>query len=417
MNLEKKKVLILGLGREGKSSLKFFKKHFKKNEIGIADKSLSRKYLETIKNHDVIVKTPGIPLKIVKPFLKGKNLTSQTDIFLQKHKQRTVGITGTKGKGTTVTLIHHILKKSKIKSQVLGNIGIPSLDYYDLNPDVFLYEMSSHQLQHLKRSPHIAVLLNAHQGHLDYYDDIKDYHKAKFNIAKYQDKNDYFIYNSDFKEFKKLSKAKKITFGKRGDCYLKNNHIYLNKKKFIHIKNIPLQGEHFYYDVMAAILVCKLLGISNEIIRNQIKTYKSQEYCLKRIGKYKGITFYNDSYATEPIATIAAVNALENIQTLIVGGFERNLDFKNLAENIVANNIKNIIYFKPAGLNIKKEIKKISNDVKFYEAHDMGQAVKLCYQITEKNNICLLSPACASFGLFKDYRDRGEQFNKYVKKT
>jgi len=417
MNLENKKVLILGLGKEGKSSLRFLKKHFKNIEIGIADKNLSRNYLKQIKSHDVIVKTPGIPLKTIKPYLRGKKLTSQTDIFLQKHKNKTIGITGTKGKGTTALLIHHILKKSKLKSEVLGNIGVPSLDYYDLDPDFFIYEMSSHQLQHLKISPHIAVLLNAHEGHLDYYDDIKEYHKAKYNIAKHQDKEDYFIYNSDFKEFKQLSKGKKLSFGKTGNCYLKKGYIYLNKKRFINIKNIHLEGEHFIYDIMAAILVCKLLKVSNSIIKKQIKTFKTQEYCLKKVGKYRGIIFYNDSFATEPIATIAALNALDNIQTLIVGGFERNIDFNPLIETIIHKNIKHIIYFRPAGLRIKKQTKEFKHDIKFHEAQDMKHAVKLCSQLTDRGKTCLLSPACASFGLFKDYKDRGEQFNKYVKKT
>ena len=417
MDLNNKKVLILGLGREGKSSLKFLKKNFKNIEIGVGDKKLSRTYLKSIKNYDVVIKGPGIPLKIVKPYLKGKILTSQTDLFLKKHKEITVGVTGTKGKGTTVSLIQHILKKSKQKSILLGNIGVPSLDSYYLNPDVFVYEMSSHQLQDLKISPHISVLLNAHEGHLDYYDNVKDYHKAKFNIAKYQTKDDFFIYNSDFKEFKYLSKGEKLSFGKKGDCYIKDNYVYLDKKKFISIKNIQLEGEHFIYDVMAAILVCKLLKVPNTIIKQQIKSFKTQEYCLSKIGEYKGITFYNDSFATEPIATISALKALKNVQTLILGGYERHINFEELAEIIIEKNIKTIIYFKPAGLRIKKELKKHTNNIKFIETDSMKDAVKSCYQLTEKGSICLLSPACASFGMFKDYKDRGEQFTKYVKKT
>jgi UDP-N-acetylmuramoylalanine--D-glutamate ligase len=417
MDLNNKKILILGLGREGKSSLKFLKKNYKNIEVGIGDKKLSRAYLKSIKDYDVIVKSPGIPLKIVKPYLKGKILTSQTDLFLRKHRDITVGVTGTKGKGTTVSLIQHILKKSNKKSILLGNIGIPSLDSYHLNPDVFIYEMSSHQLQHLKISPHIAVLLNAHEGHLDYYDNVKDYHKAKFTIGKYQTKEDFFIHNSDFKEFKDLSKGKKLSFGKRGDCYLKDNYIYLDKKKFINTKDIQLEGDHFIYDIMAGILVCKLLKVPNTIIKKQIKTFKTQEYCLNRIGRYKGITFYNDSFATEPIATIAALRALDNVQTLILGGYERNINFEELAKVIIEKDIKTVAYFKPAGLRIKKELKKYPNTIKFIETDSMREAVKLCHQFTEKGSICLLSPACASFGMFKDYRDRGEQFTKYVKKT
>jgi UDP-N-acetylmuramoylalanine--D-glutamate ligase len=229
--LKDKKIIILGFGKEGRDTFKFLKKVFPKKVIGIGDQlkikdlpkrskkvklHLGKNYLKAIKDYDIVIKTPGIPPKVIKSFLrKGQKITSQTEIFFENCSGRIVGITGTKGKSTTTSLAYKILKEGNVKAHLVGNIGKPVLEFLlSATPnDVYVYELSSHQLMNLKHSPHIAVFLNIYQEHLDYYRNFKEYLRAKQNICRWQSKNDFFIYNLDNKyvrETAKITKAKKI---------------------------------------------------------------------------------------------------------------------------------------------------------------------------------------------------------------
>jgi len=234
--LENKKVLILGLGREGESSFKFLRKHFPNQTIALSDKLflnklpasirklikkdkkiklyLGKNYLKSIKNYDIIIKTPGILKKLLLPYITTQKIISQTEIFLEKHREQIIGITGTKGKGTTAGLIYKILKDNGLKVKLIGNMGKPALDYFG-SKGIFVFEMSSHQLEALKISPHVAVFLNIYSDHLNYFKNFKAYFTAKANIAKWQKSNDYFISNNSFPQIKSLAQksgAKTISF-------------------------------------------------------------------------------------------------------------------------------------------------------------------------------------------------------------
>jgi len=451
------KVLILGLGKEGIDSYKFFRKIFPKKILGLADqlemKKLRRKikkvnfhfgknYLQSIKKYDVIIKTPGIPWKTIKPFLKkGQKITSQTEIFFENCPGKIIGITGTKGKGTTSSLIYQVLKERlkvhpvKFASQLfnrvnfVGNIGKPPLMLLlkSKPEDIFVYEISSHQLINLRQSPQIAVLLNIFPAHLEYFKNFKEYLKTKENITLWQRENDIFIYPKNISllidKLARKTRAEKITFSvkhRRADCYIKNGYIFYRKEKIFKTKDSPLVGDFNLLNIMPAVIIAKLFGIPAKKIANTIKNFKPLPYRLEFVGNYRGIKFYNDSLATIPEAAISAIKSFgSKLQTIILGGFNSNLYYKNLAREILKSKIKNLIFFPTVGERIWKEIiqnKKQGRGVpNHFFVTNMKEAVKIAFKETERAKTCLLSPAAPSFGTFRDYKERGDLFKKYVK--
>ena len=423
--LKDKRVLILGFGMEGQDTFRFLRKLFPKKVLGIADISekissetkklishfcydrrksgiklhLGKNYLYALRNYDVIIKSPGIPFKIL-PKSALLKITTQTDIFFENCPGKIVGITGTKGKSTTSFLIYEILKSGGIKAHLIGNIEKPVLAYLaKAKPsDVFVYELSSHQLYNLKKSPHIAVLLNIYPEHLDYYRNFKEYAEAKANITRYQTKNDYLIYNSTDKLISQIVKKSKA-------------------------KKIPVGGNYYELDKAAAKAVGELFKIPTKTIDKAIKKFKPLPHRLELVGTFKGITFYNDALATIPEATIGALDMLGNkVETIMLGGYERNIDFKNLAKRLLKSKVKTVILFPTTGQRIWKVITrllKFNHDSKKvpvpFFVDNMEKAIKIAYNNTKKGKICLLSTASPSFSIFKNYKEKGDLFKKYVR--
>lgn len=411
--LKDKKILILGFGREGQDSFLFLRKLFPKKTIGIADMSeakppsfgrgfaslnvkwyLGKNYLKKLNSYDVIIKTPGIPFKII-PKKALKIITTQTDIFFDNCPGTIIGITGTKGKSSTASFIYQTLKKAGLKAHLVGNIGQPVLSYLkevkeaevkEAKPrSIFVYELSCHQLYNLKQSPHIAVLLNIYPEHLDYYRNFREYAQAKANITKYQTKDDYFIYNAQDKEVKKIARASKA-------------------------KKIPVQGKYYQLDIAAAKAVAKIFKIP------ELKKFEFLPHRLEFVSKFRGIEFFNDSLSTIPETTIEAMDFLgDKVQTLILGGFDRGLSFKKLAQRIKKSRVKTLILFPTTGQRIWQNMLEAKpRTFKHFFVKDMKTAVKLAYEHTEKGKICLMSPASPSFGIFKDYAERGDMFKKFI---
>lgn len=434
-DLKDKKLLILGFAREGIDNFLFLRKNFPNKIIGVGDKKnlkeltkkaqeiirkdkrikthLGKNYLRFIKNYDVIIKSPGIPFKSIAPFLsKNQIITSQTEIFLENCKGTVIGITGTKGKSTTSSLTYHILSQN-IKKEVnlIGNIGKPALSFLEKETKnkIFVYEMSSHQLCHLRISPQIAVFLNIYPEHLDYYKNFKEYIRAKANITLWQRKNDFLIFNPENKiirEIAKKSRAKRIEV-KPGK--------YKNIIKKLELKNIP------EINIAAAIEIARLFKIPIKSIKKSLQTFKTLPHRLEFVGEFKKIKFYNDSLSTIPQATIFALNNLgNNVETLILGGKDRGVDFEELVREILKRKVKNIILFPDSGIRILEELlretKKRKNKLPFiFFTDNMREAVKISYLKTNPGKICLLSPASPSFSCFKDYKERGNLFKKYIK--
>lgn len=400
--LKNSSVLVLGFGKEGRDNLRFLRDRFPEKTIGIADKKevkiedskvnlhTGNDYLEAVNDYDVIIKSPGIPMTKLEDF-KDKEITSQSDIFLHLAKGKIIGVTGTKGKSTTCLSIYNILKKSGFKAYLLGNIGEPVLKYID-KEGIFIYELSSFQLQTVSASPDVAVLLNIFKDHLDQHKDFSRYVESKKNIFKFQNSKDVLIYNQDdeiIMEMIKDSKAKKVPFDPSDR--ISDSAVYLN----------PI------------LKVGNLFDIKKSKAKKIINNLNKLPHRLEFIGSYKRIDFFDDSASTIPEATIQAIKNVDNLETLIVGGVDKGGDYKPLAEEIKKSNIKTVILFPDTGKKINKSLKEEGIFVKLVES--MEKAVEIAYKETSKGKACVLSPASSSFNMFDNYKDRGEKFKKYVK--
>lgn len=408
--LKDKKVLILGFGKEGEDTLDFLRGTFPEKKIGIADKRegsaptkdtelhLGQDYLESIRGYDVVIKSPGIPMGLITPYLKkGALVASQAAIFLDNVKGRVIGITGTKGKSTTSSLILDMLLKRGIDATLIGNIGEPALKHLtDDGPDkVYVYELSSFQLETIERSPQIAVILNLYKDHLDHHENMEEYRKAKFKITEFQTENDILIFNEAdpvVKEMAERSIAKKMPFDPKRDPLGIRKDITVPAEVLLHIAEI--------------------FDISKDDIIETVKSFNPLPHRLEYVGEREGIKFYNDSAATIPEAAISAIDKMgDDLDTIIVGGVDKGFDLGELAERISTGPIRNLIIFPETG---EKVAKMISREIKVFRAGNMKEAVSISLEVTKKGKVCLLAPAASSFNMFKSYKERGDLFKKYI---
>ena len=308
------------------------------------------------------------------------------------------------------------------------------MDYLNENDtnSWFVYELSSHQLADLKKSPSISVLLNIFTEHLDYYENIEEYVFAKENIARFQSSLDIFIYNADIPEFTDIarrSKAKKQIFSlsKVSDngSFVDGDFIFLREgesiEKVIALEKLPLVGTHNLHNVMAAVLASHSAGATVRDIAEGILTFKPLPNRLETIGTFHDITFVCDTLATIPEATIAALDSYHSqVSTLICGGYDRGQDFSKLAEKILEEKVKYLVLFPVTGEKILEKVQSLSNrdkfSLKYVHVTTMEDAVKHSYENTENGKVCLLSAASPSFSLFKDYEDEARQFIEQVKR-
>lgn len=416
-------VLLLGFGREGRSTYGFIRKHYPEKPLGIADKNaltiedehvrlfIGDGYLDAIEQYDLVMQSPGVSLRDVS-IPEGVEISGQIDLFLRFVGCETIGITGTKGKSTTSTLIYEILCAAGKPTCLIGNIGTPVFESLtDIEGKTAVIEMSSHQLEFVKASPHIAVLTNIYEEHLDHYNGLKGYVNAKLNIYRCQDENDFLIYNpdQDLSEFLDLNdvKAKKIPVSaKDGD-----NSEFL---AMLGSLNERLKGKHNQQDIFFAAAVAKCLGIEDEAIGKGIENFEGIPHRMEPVGVFKGIVFYNDSIATIPASVILNVQALENVDSLIIGGMDRGIDYSNFLDELETSGIRNLICMPDTGQSIGQELIKKGSRMKVVFADNMEQAVAFAFELTEKGKICLLSPAASSYNRYKSFEEKGRQFKRLV---
>ena len=444
--LENKKILILGFGKEGISTYKFIRKHFQNKKIYIADKTNANEeiilkdknvdinfgdnYLDNLKDFDIIMKTPGISFANINIESFKEKIKSQLELFLEFLDVTTIGVTGSKGKSTTSSLIYQILKDQNKDTVLMGNIGVPVFDCIEdiRESTIVVLEMSSHQLEYMDVSPNIAILLNIYEEHLDHYKSIKEYAEAKINIGRFQKENDYFIYNVDNKiikecidEIETLNDIKyevsyngNLSNDNSNKVYIKDGYIYINENKVYNINDKRnLLGNHNLNNIMFVLAVCNILKLNLKKAKETISNFKGLEHRMEYVGKYNNIIYYNDSIATIPEATINSIRALKNVDTLILGGMDRGISYNEFIKFLNSGVVRNLICMPDTGYKIADSLNCSSN---IYKVETLEEAVELSKKITRKDKICLLSPAAASYGFFKNFVEKGNKYKELVKK-
>jgi UDP-N-acetylmuramoylalanine--D-glutamate ligase len=431
--LKNKKVVFLGLGIENYALIKYLLKKKVPCTITVCDlrseKELGEKYnaLKIRKNihwklgasanrgldsFDIIFRSPGWPLfdrGVIEAKKAGVEITSALELFLATCPTKNiVGVTGSKGKGTTSSLIYHILHQAKKRVWLGGNIGVAPFAFIGKirKNDWVVLELSSFQLEDLKHSPRVAVLTNFFSEHLspadpnnpNYHRSLRDYWQAKLKITSAQTKRDWLVVNENLK--KKIKSAK------------------INSKiKFFTKEILPskLVGEHNQQNVAAAVTVAKIIGVQEKIIERAVATFSGLEHRIELVAKIKNIAYYDDSFATTPESTIIALKSFNQPIVLLAGGADKGSSFKELAR-MIKSRVKFLVLFQGAATpRLKKEVGKTSfkkSNLKVVKS--MKEAMSVARKNAKSNEIILMSPACASFGMFKNYKERGCLFKKEV---
>ena len=419
--LSGKRILIAGFGREGKSTLRFLQQYMPDAIVGIADKNesafqdvdkerydlfLGDDYLRAASDYDIVIKTPGISVKDIDIDLS--LISSQTDLFLEAYHNQVIGVTGTKGKSTTSSLIYHLLKESGNDVILAGNIGIPILDCVsDINErTIVVYELSAHQLQFINRSPHVGILLNVFEEHLDHFGTFEKYKDAKVNVLRYMDDADVAVVNQSTVNSQQSTVAKRCVDFESYDFDDYN----------IDWDQIPLLGEHNKRNVKAALCACKSYGLSIENLISHLYTFKSLEHRQEFVGVFNGVKFFNDSISTIPQATIAALQTIKNVNFLLLGGFDRGIDYEPLVTYLKDNVLPCILITGQAGQTINAKLQEAGYKGNVLEYTDMESAFEIIGNLAKNGDVCLLSPAAASYDRYKNFEERGRVFKELAKK-
>lgn len=451
--LKNKKILILGFGLEGYSTYNLIKKYLPNQQVFISDANPSflekypdvkndenaqivgqDMYLKELENYDIIMKTPGLSFKDIDTSKFIDKIKSQLELFLEFVDVFTIGVTGTKGKSTTSSLIYNVVKNQKEDVHLLGNIGVPLFNEIDkLNKNsVVILELSSHQLEFVKVAPNISIILNIFEEHLDHYKSYEHYINAKLNICRYQKENDYFLYNIDneclsnhINNMQGLNQnIYEISYD--GNAKENSNHKLVIKQEnkvvsedgevlYIDSDSRQILGDHNFNNIMFTITVAKIMNLDLKKAMEDIYKCPPLPHRMEFVGEYEGIKYYNDSIATIPASTMNCIQTLKSVNTLIVGGKDRGIDYSEFAKFLEKTDIEHLICLPDTGWKIAKMID--NENMEKYIVNNMEEAVNLAKKITKKDNICLLSPAASSYGFFKNFQERGNLFKKLVQEV
>lgn len=423
------KIAIAGYGAEGQSNFTYYLNQG--HDVTIADQRelsvldlpygvqaiLGDDAFTRLDGFDMVVRTAGLaPRKIT---TDGK-VWSATNEFFAQCPAPIIGVTGSKGKGTVSSLIASILRASGKTVHLVGNIGVPALDELStIKPtDIVVYELSSFQLWDVERSPQIAVVLYIEPEHLDVHKDLKEYVAAKANIAVHQTADDIVVFNQSNQYAAAIvaeSSAAKIPYQNDKAAHVADGYFWFGDVKLCSVDQLYLPVQHNFDNACAAITATWRWVKQPEIIAKGLADFTGLPHRLKFVRMLDGVSYYDDSIATTPGSAIAAIRAFRQPKIVILGGSSKGADFKELAQVARDGNVKSVIAIGSEAPKIVKAFKKLGIDM-----HDLGsdvtmsQIVQKAHELAEDGDVVALSPSCASFGMFKNYVDRGQQFIQAV---
>ena len=445
-------VAVLGLSVEGLDAVRFFVGRGARvtccdrrsaDDLGDAHRELEKLavsfrlgdgYLNGLTAFDYVVRTPGMSPRL--PALselraQGKDITSATKLFFDLCRAPIIGITGTKGKGTTSTLIHSMLKASGKRSWLGGNVGTPLLSRIaDIrSEDIVVFELSSFQLEDMTRSPHIAVVLKITREHLanfdklatNYHPSVKAYRDAKTSIVRYQKKSDVAVYNADDSvsvSFSKLTPARVLSVSsitEDSDAYVQNREVIVRwngrTERICRANDLHLRGNHNLENIAAATLASMSAGADLGSVRSAVRAFKGLAHRIQFVRTVGGISYFNDSCSTIPETAIAAILSFREPLVLILGGSEKGSDFRALGGVIASGNVRSAVVIGDMTDRIVASLRDAHFEGTIITgAKNMHEAVERATHTARSGDIVLLSPACASFDMFNNYKDRGDQF-------
>ena len=384
-----KRILIWGYGREGKSTERFLKRCCKPASVAVYEGGREG-ICEA--DYDYIIKSPGIVMREDHP-----KYTSQTELFLKQFRRNVIGITGTKGKSTTSSMLYHVLRECADRPVFLvGNIGQPCLDdFEEISGDtIVVYEMSCHQLAHTRVSPHIAVFLNLFEEHLDYYGTMERYFEAKSHIAAYQEADDIFFAGENVPGISTAAKTVVIK-KEEGEPYA-----------------LKLAGAHNQYNAQFVYRIAvEVFHCGRQEVLRSMERFGGLPHRLEYVGTVGGVRYYDDSISTIPEASIRAAESIPEVQTMLLGGMDRQFNYDILVDFIRKNRQIRFICAYAAGKRIFAEAGDCTNCC---YVEDLTQEVAMAKRVTEQGRACILSPAAAYYCYFKNFEERGEAFVQYL---
>ena len=430
------KVAVLGYGKQGVSAHEYWKGLG--NEVTICDSNeklkvpkgstalLGKDYLKNLNEFDLIVRSPSVhPQEIIDhnpkyPDILEKVTTNTNEFLSISPSKNIIGVTGTKGKGTTSSLIARMLETAGHKVHLGGNIGTPPLELMKEDifpPDWVILELANFQLIDLKKSPHLAVCLMVEHEHLDWHPHPDEYIASKQQLFRWQKAQDVAVYYSNSELSRKVvsvSPARKLAYFSQTGAHVKDGKIVIDGKEICSVNDIKLPGEHNWQNVCAAVTAVWEVAPKTEAIRSAVQNFSGLPFRLEFIRETGGIKFYNDSFGTTPETAIVALKAFTEPKIIILGGSDKGADYRELAKAVSENNVKAVIVIGKTGSRIAGRLREKGFENIIDGGSSMAEIVKQARAHAAPGDIVLLSTASASFDMFKNYEDRGQQFNQAV---
>lgn len=428
---EGKRVGIVGYGVEGRVSAQYWRRQgahvtiFDGNDQLEVPTGMSAvvgdNYLDNFDGFDVLVHSPGIrPDRLVTSTHQHQIVTSATAEFFRHCPAPIIGVTGTKGKGTTSTLVTKLLEAAGYKVWLGGNIGQPALEFIDdiTAQDKVVLELSSFQLMDLPQSPQTAVCLMMVPEHLDWHTDIEEYIAAKGNITRYQTAQDMVIYhgsNDWSRQVAELSIGHKTTYMKQPGAYTENGEVMMAGQRICGTKDVGLVGAHMLENICAAVTtVWDMVHHDARLIAKVIKDFKGLPMRLEPMERVDGVVYVNDSYSTNQYATMAALTSFEQAPIVILGGFDRGIDLTPMITAVAEYAPRGVVAIGQTATIIRDGLHQRGYDAVVNGGSTMTEIVAAAAKMAQSGDVVILSPGCASFDMFKNFKDRGEQFRRAV---